>query len=59
MKALSVGELGSAIERLEESLAAYGASPQNLMYRDSVIKRFEFTLRLRKVYCEDLSQSFR
>ena len=34
------------MERLEESLLAYQATPENLMYRDSVIKRFEFTFEL-------------
>ncbi len=39
-------ELGRAIERLEESLLAYRHAPENLMYRDSVIKRFEFTFEI-------------
>lgn len=46
MSEISVEELGKAIARLEESLAAYGQTPENLMYRDSVIKRFEFTFEV-------------
>ena len=46
MSEISVSQLGKAIERLEESLAAYRAEPEQLMYRDSVIKRFEFTFEL-------------
>jgi hypothetical protein len=46
MSEISVSQLGKAIERLEESLAAYRAEPEQLMFRDSVIKRFEFTFEL-------------
>jgi len=46
MSELSVAQLGKAIGRLEESLEAYRAEPENLMYRDSVIKRFEFTFEV-------------
>jgi nucleotidyltransferase substrate binding protein (TIGR01987 family) len=46
MSDVSAEALGKAIARLEESLAAYGAEPGNLMYRDSVIKRFEFTFEV-------------
>jgi nucleotidyltransferase substrate binding protein (TIGR01987 family) len=46
MSEINVIPLGKAIERLEESLAALRAEPDNLMVRDSVIKRFEFTFEL-------------
>jgi nucleotidyltransferase substrate binding protein (TIGR01987 family) len=46
MSEISTEQLGKAIARLEESLAAYRADPENLMVRDSVIKRFEFTFEL-------------
>lgn len=46
MNELNLEELGKALTRLEESLAAYRHTPENLMYRDSVIKRFEFTFEV-------------
>jgi nucleotidyltransferase substrate binding protein (TIGR01987 family) len=46
MSEIGVSQLGKAIERLEESLAAHRAEPEQLMFRDSVIKRFEFTFEL-------------
>ena len=46
MSEVSLDQLGKAIERLRESLAASQAEPGNLMYRDSVIKRFEFTFEI-------------
>lgn len=46
MSEVSVIPLGKAIERLEESLAACGEQPEQLMYRDAVIKRFEFAFEL-------------
>jgi len=46
MSEVSTEQLGKAIGRLEESLAALRAEPENLMVRDSVIKRFEFTFEL-------------
>jgi nucleotidyltransferase substrate binding protein (TIGR01987 family) len=46
MSEISVSQLGKAIGRLEESLATYQTEPENLMIRDSVIKRFEFTFEL-------------
>ena len=46
MSEIRLEELGRAAERLQESLEAYGREPQNLMYRDSVIKRFEFTFEI-------------
>jgi nucleotidyltransferase substrate binding protein (TIGR01987 family) len=46
MSEISTVQLEKAIGRLEESLAAYREEPANLMIRDSVIKRFEFTFEL-------------
>jgi nucleotidyltransferase substrate binding protein (TIGR01987 family) len=46
MSEVSTQQLGKAIARLEESLAAYRTEPEQLMYRDAVIKRFEFTFEL-------------
>jgi nucleotidyltransferase substrate binding protein (TIGR01987 family) len=46
MSEISVAQLGKAIGRLEESLAVYEDEPGNLMVRDSVIKRFEFTFEV-------------
>jgi nucleotidyltransferase substrate binding protein (TIGR01987 family) len=46
MSEVSVIPLGKAIERLEESLAACREQPEQLMYRDAVIKRFEFAFEL-------------
>jgi nucleotidyltransferase substrate binding protein (TIGR01987 family) len=46
MSEICTEQLAKAIKRLEESLAAYGAEPGNLMFRDSVIKRFEFTFEI-------------
>jgi len=46
MSEVSTEQLGKAIARLEESLAALRAEPENLLVRDAVIKRFEFTFEL-------------
>jgi len=46
MSEISVEQLGKAVGRLEESLTAHRAEPENLMVRDSVIKRFEFTFEV-------------
>jgi nucleotidyltransferase substrate binding protein (TIGR01987 family) len=46
MADISSAQLGKGIARLQESVAAYEAEPANLMIRDSVIKRFEFTFEL-------------
>jgi hypothetical protein len=43
MSEVSTQQLGNAIARLEESLAALRVEPENLLVRDAVIKRFEFT----------------
>ncbi len=46
MSEISTEQLDKAISRLEESLTAYRSAPDDLMIRDSVIKRFEFTFEL-------------
>lgn len=46
MSEIGVGQLGKAIGRLEESLGVFREQPTNLIVRDSVIKRFEFTFEV-------------
>jgi len=46
MSEVSLMPLGKAIERLEESLAAYAEHPDQLMYRDAVIRRFSSAFEL-------------
>lgn len=38
--------LGKAVARLREGLAALAGDPENSLYRDAVIQRFEFTYGL-------------
>lgn len=40
---LDLTSLKNAIERLKEGLGALKADPENTLYRDGVIQRFEFT----------------
>ena len=46
-----------ALAQLEEAVAAYQAAPQDALYRDGLIQRFEFTVELAwksvKEYLED------
>lgn len=46
MGALDVSSLGKAISQLRVGLDMLGASPDNALYRDGVIQRFEFTYGL-------------
>jgi nucleotidyltransferase substrate binding protein (TIGR01987 family) len=46
MSEISTEQLGKAIRQLEESVDAFQAEPQDLMIRDSVTKRFEFTFEV-------------
>ena len=46
MSAIDYSPLGKAILRLKEGLEALGREPENLLYRDAVIQRFEFTYGL-------------
>lgn len=46
MSAIDYSPLGRAIERLKEALAALGREPENTLYRDAAIQRFEFTYGL-------------
>jgi nucleotidyltransferase substrate binding protein (TIGR01987 family) len=46
MSDISLEQLGKAIARLQESADALQADPKDLMIRDSVIKRFEFTFEV-------------
>ena len=46
MSEIDLEALGRAIARLEEALAAYRDDPADLLVRDAVIKRFEFTYEL-------------
>ena len=43
MSEVDLSSLARAIGRLEEALTAHHAEPSNLMVRDALIKRFEFT----------------
>lgn len=46
MAAIDYSPLGKAIQRLREGLDALSREPENSLYRDAVIKRFEFTYGL-------------
>jgi nucleotidyltransferase substrate binding protein (TIGR01987 family) len=61
MASLDFSPLGKAIERLREGLDALKREPDNTLYRDAVIQRFEFTYglcaRMLKRYLEGVSAS--
>ena len=46
MGEIDFSPLGKAVERLKEGLEALGREPENTLYRDAVIQRFEFTYGL-------------
>jgi nucleotidyltransferase substrate binding protein (TIGR01987 family) len=46
MKAMDYSSLGKALGRLQEGLQALQREPENTLYRDAVIQRFEFTFGL-------------
>jgi nucleotidyltransferase substrate binding protein (TIGR01987 family) len=46
MAALDLSALGTAIAQLRTGLATLESAPDNLLYRDGVIQRFEFTYGL-------------
>jgi nucleotidyltransferase substrate binding protein (TIGR01987 family) len=46
MSRIDYSPLGKAVQRLKEGLAALGRDPENTLYRDGVIQRFEFTYGL-------------
>lgn len=46
MATIDYSPLGKAVQRLKEGLEALGREPKNTLYRDAVIKRFEFTYGL-------------
>ena len=46
MGAIDYSPLGRAIERLKEALALVARDPENDIYRDALIQRFEFTYGL-------------
>jgi nucleotidyltransferase substrate binding protein (TIGR01987 family) len=46
MAGIDYSPLGKAVQRLKEGLAALGSEPENTLYRDAVIQRFEFTYGL-------------
>jgi len=46
MSEVSLIPLGKAIERLQEAWAAYEAQPDQMMYRDAVVRRFESAFEL-------------
>ncbi len=46
MNEVDFSVLGRAIARLREAVLAYEREPENLLYLDSSIKRFEFTYEL-------------
>lgn len=46
MAGIDYSPLGKAIQRLKEGLAALQEEPENSLYRDGVIQRFEFTYGL-------------
>jgi nucleotidyltransferase substrate binding protein (TIGR01987 family) len=43
---LDLSSLAKAMERLAEALQAQGDAPDNTLYRDATIQRFEFTYEL-------------
>lgn len=43
---LDLTSLVNALLRLDEALQAYGAAPENALYRDATIQRFEFSYEL-------------
>jgi nucleotidyltransferase substrate binding protein (TIGR01987 family) len=46
MAGIDYSPLGKAVQRLKEGLEALGREPENTLYRDAVIQRFEFTYGL-------------
>lgn len=46
MGTIDYSPLGKAVERLNEGLDALRRKPENTLYRDAVIQRFEFTYGL-------------
>jgi len=46
MSKIDYSPLGRAIQRLKEGLEALAREPENTLYRDAVIQRFEFTYGL-------------
>ena len=46
MTAIDYSPLGKALQRLKEGLVALKAEPENTLYRDAVVQRFEFTYGL-------------
>ncbi len=46
MGEIDYSPLGKAIARLKEGLGALGREPENTLYQDAVIQRFEFTYGL-------------
>ena len=46
MSEVDLSSLARAIGRLEEAVVAHSADPGNLLIRDALIKRFEFTWEL-------------
>jgi len=46
MAEIDYSPLGKALMRLQEGLEALGREPENTLYRDAVIQRFEFTYGL-------------
>ena len=46
MTVIDYSSLGKAVQRLKEGLEALTREPENSLYRDAVIQRFEFTYGL-------------
>ena len=46
MASIDYTPLGKAVQRLKEGLEAFAREPENTLYRDAVIQRFEFTYGL-------------
>jgi nucleotidyltransferase substrate binding protein (TIGR01987 family) len=46
MSSIDYSPLGKAVARLREGLAALSREPENTLYRDATIQRFEFTYGL-------------
>jgi len=46
MTGIDYSPLGKAVQRLKEGLEALSREPENTLYRDAVIQRFEFTYGL-------------